>query len=195
MKSPDNIFFQLQELAFLDPTAIIGRTVRIRKPKHVRIGAGSIIDDFTYISCGMTIGNYSHIGASGVIIGGDAHVNIGHFVNIAPGVRLIAASNDFAGGGLVGPTIPQVYAGKSIIDRIELGDHVLTGTNVVILPGVIVPEGCAFGAATIVTTKVKLEPWTLYVGNPARPIRERDCKAIKASAENLINDRIHEFNA
>jgi len=195
MKSPENLFINLNELASLHPTAIVGRTVRIRKPARVRIGAGSIVDDFTYISCGLNVGNYTHIGANGVIIGGDAQVEIGHFVNLAPGVRLIAASNDFTGGGLVGPTIPEAYAGASITDRIVLGDHVLTGTNVVILPGVVVPEGAAFGAGTVVTAKVKLEPWTLYVGNPARPIKARDGAAMKAAAERLMKDRADEFSS
>ena len=100
----NNIFFDLAELKSLGRDSIIGRTVRIRKPKLCSVGHHTILDDFTYVSCGITVGDYTHIGANGVLIGGDAHITIGHFVNIAPGCRLIAASNDFSGGGLVGST-------------------------------------------------------------------------------------------
>jgi acetyltransferase-like isoleucine patch superfamily enzyme len=194
MKSPDNIFIDLKTLASLHDTAIVGKTVRIRKPAHFYMGAGSIIDDFTYISCRLRVGCYTHIGANGVIIGGDASVEIGNFVNIAPGVRLIAASNDFSGGGLVGPTIPQEYASTSIMETIRLEDHVLLGTNVVVLPGTHIPEGVSAGACAVLSTKTKLEPWTVYVGNPARPIKVRNKSAIVEAAERLKRDRAHEFD-
>lgn len=181
----DNLFFSLSELKDLGCGSIIGRTVRIRKPKLCSIGKNTIIDDFTYISCRITVGDYTHIGANGVLIGGDAHITIGHFVNIAPGCRLIAASNDFSGGGLAGPTIPPEFAAPSITSKITLGDHVLLGTNTVILPGVHVPEGVSTGAMTLLTANMELEPWTLYVGSPARPLRKRDSAQILATADRL----------
>ncbi|HMP89629.1 MAG TPA: hypothetical protein PJ991_05485 [Kiritimatiellia bacterium] len=188
MKSPTNLFIDLNELELLAPTAIVGRTVRIRKPARVKIHDGSIIDDFTYISCGLTVGCFSHIGANGVLIGGDAHITIGHFVNIAPGSRLIAASNDFSGGPLAGPAIPPEYAGASITADIVLGDHVLFGANTVVLPGTIVPEGLAAGACTVLSPKIKLEPWTVYVGNPARPIKTRNREQLVTVAERIKQD-------
>jgi galactoside O-acetyltransferase len=180
-----NLFFDLSELKALGPGSIIGHTVRIRKPKLCSIGCHTIIDDFTYVSCGITVGDYTHIGANGVLIGGDAHITIGHFVNIAPGCRLIAASNDFSGGGLVGPAIPPEFAAHSITSKIILEDHVLLGTNTVILPGVHVPEGVSTGAVTLLTAAMKLEPWTLYVGTPARPLRKRDSAQILTTAARL----------
>ena len=123
MPNRRNIFLDLSTLAALGPHAIVGKTVRIRKPTRVRIGDYSIIDDFTYVSCGLTVGRYTHVGAGGVLIGGDAHITIGDFVNIAPGCRIIAASNDFTGGGLVGPTIPEEFASPSIVADIQLGDQ------------------------------------------------------------------------
>lgn len=182
----DNIFFDLKELAQLGRGAIVGKTVRIRKPARCRIGDYTILDDFTYISCGITVGRYTHVGANGVLIGGDAHITIGDFVNIAPGCRLIAASNDFSGGGLVGPTIPAEFAAASITADVSIGDHVLFGTNTVVLPGTQVPEGVSTGALTLLTPKLKLEPWTLYAGAPARPIRVRSREQILTTARRLL---------
>lgn len=182
----DNIFFDLSMLSGLGEHTIVGKTVRIRKPGRVAIGDYSIIDDFTYVSCGLTVGLYSHIGANSVLIGGDAHITIGNFVNIAPGCRLIASSHDFAQGGLTGPTIPAEYAAPAITSNISLADHVLLGTGTVVLPGVQLPEGVSTGAMTLITTRTKLEPWTLYVGSPARPLRRREEEAIKLTAEKLL---------
>jgi len=194
MKSPANLFIDLNELAHLDATAIVGRTVRIRKPARVRIHAGSIIDDFTYISCGLTVGRFTHIGANAAIIGGDAQIDVGNFVNIAPGCRLIAASNDFTGGGLAGPAIPPEYAASSITDNITIADHVLLGTNVAVLPGTKLPEGLAAGACTLLTPDCKLEPWTVYVGIPARPIKVRVSKEILAAADRVKRDHPDAFH-
>jgi galactoside O-acetyltransferase len=152
----------------------------------VKIGDHSILDDFTYISCGLTVGRYSHLGANGVLIGGDAHIHIGDFVNIAPGCRLVAASNDFSGDGLVGPTIPAEYAAPSVTEDIHIADHVLLGTSTVVLPGTHIPEGVATGALTLLTPKVKLEPWTLYAGIPAKAVRKRDGKAMLENAKRLL---------
>ncbi len=186
MPQRDNIFFDLSALAHLGSHTIIGKTVRIRKPERVSIGDFTIIDDFTYVSCGLTVGRYTHIGAGAAIIGGDAQVTIGDFVNIAPGCRLVAASNDFSGGGLVGPAIPQEFAAKSIIAPVRLGDHVLLGANTVVLPGTDVPEGVSTGALTLLTPSIKLEPWTLYVGVPGKPLRKRDSREILAAAARLL---------
>lgn len=186
MQKAENIFFDLSKLASLGKNAIVGKTVRIRKPDRVRIGDCSIIDDFTYVSCGLTVGRYTHIGAGGILIGGDAHITIGDFVNIAPGCRLVAASHDFAEGGLAGPTIPKEFAGRSITADITVADHALFGTGTVILPGCRIPEGMATGALTLVTPACRLKPWTLYVGTPAKPLKPRESKAILEAAKRLL---------
>jgi galactoside O-acetyltransferase len=187
MTNQDNIFFDLATLNGLGTHTIIGKTVRIRKPSRVTLGDYTIIDDFTYVSCGLKVGRYTHIGAGGVLIGGEAQITIGDFVNIAPGCRIIAASNDFSGGGLVGPAIPKEFSDSSIIADITIGDHALLGTGTVILPGCILPEGLSTGAMTLITEECILEPWTLYAGIPARPIKKRESKRILEAAQKLLH--------
>jgi galactoside O-acetyltransferase len=45
------------------------------------------------------------------------------------------------------------------------------GTNVVVLPGVTLAEGSVVGACSLVTKST--EPWTIYVGVPAKPLKAR----------------------
>ena|SRR5579863_5895831 len=182
----ENIFFDLARLASLGRGAIVGKTVRIRKPDRCRIGDYSILDDFLYVSCALIVGRYTHIGANGSIIGGGGEVRIGDFVNIAPGCQIVSASHDFSQGGLAGPTIPKEMSGAVITETVALDDHVLLGCQTVVLPGVHMPEGMAAGAMTLVT-KQDYEPWTLYAGVPARPVKPRQREAILEQARRLAS--------
>lgn len=52
-----------------------------------------------------------------------------------------------------------------------IGNDVWIGQNATILPGVHIGDGAIIGANSIVGSNV--EPYTIVVGNPARPIRKR----------------------
>lgn len=180
----ENLFFDKKDLKYCGNNVIIGKTVRIRKPEEVIIGDHVIIDDFTYIPCALEIGDYTHIGANCSMVGGSGKIKIGSFVNIAPSCQLVTGSNDYKGGGLVGPTIPEEYKGKAIIEPIEIGDFVLLACNTTILPGVKLPEGVATGAFTLLN-KQQYNSWTLYIGIPGHYHSEREGNVMKKSALQL----------
>ncbi len=52
-----------------------------------------------------------------------------------------------------------------------IGNDVWIGQNAVILPGVHIGDGAIIGASSVVGHDV--EPYTIVVGNPARPVRKR----------------------
>lgn len=183
----ENIFFNLNDLKYCGNNVIIGKTVRIRRPQEVIIGDNVIIDDFTYIPCALEVGSYTHIGANNSFIGGSGKITIGSFVNIAPSCQIITATNDYKGGGLVGPAIPCEYAGKPIIEPVFVSDFVLLACNTTVLPGVVIPEGMSTGAFSLVTDQA-YEEWSLYAGIPCRKINCRDGSLMKASAQKLISD-------
>lgn len=180
----ENIFFNKHDLKYCGNNVIIGKTVRIRRPQDVIIGDNVIIDDFAYIPCALEIGSYTHIGASCSMIGGIGKITIGSFVNISPSCQIITVSNDYKGGGLVGPAIPAQFAGEAITEPVTISDFALLGCNTTVLPGSVIPEGMSTGAFTLVQNK-KYEPWCLYVGIPAKFHGLRDGSAIKASARYL----------
>ncbi|MBS3068949.1 hypothetical protein J4441_01140 [Candidatus Micrarchaeota archaeon] len=183
----ENIFFDISRLKAIEKNSIVGKTVRIRKPALVSIGRNSIIDDFAYISCQLEMGDFSHIGAGCHMIGGpQAKVSIGNFVNIAPSANIVAGQNDYRTGGLVGPTIPEGHGGHADVREVEIGNHVLLGCNVVVLPGVRLPEGVSVGAFSLLKSNVEYKQWTLYAGVPAREIGKRDGSLMKAQEEKLM---------
>ncbi|MBB5752655.1 putative colanic acid biosynthesis acetyltransferase [Prosthecomicrobium pneumaticum] len=54
---------------------------------------------------------------------------------------------------------------------IVLGDHVWIASGALVGPGVTVGEGAVLGARGVAFRD--LAPWTVHVGNPARPVRPR----------------------
>lgn len=180
----ENLFFDKKDLKYCGENVIIGKTVRIRKPQEVIIGDNVIIDDFTYIPCSLEVGSFTHVGANCSFIGGPGKVKIGSFVNIAPSCQIVTGANDYYGGGLVGPAIPEEFSGKAIIEPVVIGDFVLLACNTTVLPGAVLPEGMATGAFSLVKKQLYKE-WSLYTGIPCKYMSDRDGTQMKMSAERL----------
>jgi acetyltransferase-like isoleucine patch superfamily enzyme len=60
------------------------------------------------------------------------------------------------------------------------------GVNCSIMPGVTLAEGSILGANSLLTKDT--EPWTIYVGSPAKPVKIRDKDKIIKYASKLKND-------
>jgi len=54
---------------------------------------------------------------------------------------------------------------------ITVGRHAWVCARAVVGPGVTVGDGAVLGLASV--TMRDLEPWTVYAGAPARPLRKR----------------------
>lgn len=172
----ENIFFNIQDLAHLGKDVIIGKTVRIRKPHETTIGDGSIIDDFVYISVGMDMGHNSHIASNVSISGGGLgrRFSIGNYSTISNGTSIHCASSGFKDCTLELPSVPKDEQFGGDARDITVGDYVTIGAHSCILPGVVVPEGVAFGAYTLVKPNVELIPFHLYMGTNCRDMGERE---------------------
>lgn len=168
----DNIFFDLKQLKYLGEGAIIGKTVRIRKPEKTIIGDHTIIDDFTYISCELEVGRYCHISSNVSFIGSTGKVTMGDFVGIASGCSIHAGSSNFITASLDLSPIPLEFQFGTIVEKVYFENFILLGSHTVVLPGVHLPEGFASSAHTVIR-KYKYEPWTLYGGFECRKLSKR----------------------
>lgn len=172
----ENIFFDRTDLKRCGDNVIIGKTVRIRYPELVSIGDNVIIDDFTYISTALEIGDYVHIAAGCKIIGGpNSKVVMGDFSTLAPNVVLSAGSDDYR-SGIAGPFVPLRFKANTSIGCIEIGRHSIVGANSTVLPNVTFHDGASVGAQSLV--KESLASWTLNVGVPTRCIGNRNAEEI-----------------
>jgi galactoside O-acetyltransferase len=139
--------------------------------EFVEIGDSVIIDDFVLIMGGTrtVIGSFVHI-ASFVSITGGGEFIMEDFSGLSGGVRIYTGNEDYSGGSLTNPAVPAPYR-VPIRSYVRLERHAIVGANAVILPGVTVGEGAVVAAGAFV--KQDCDPWAVYVGAPARPIRER----------------------
>jgi len=118
---------------------------------------------------GIRIGSFVHIGAHASIVGGGECV-LGDFSGLSGGVRIYTGNEDYLGGSLTNPAVPEPWR-VPVRSYVRLGKHAIVGANAVILPGVEVGDGAVVGALSLVTRDC--EPWTIYGGSPAKPIKER----------------------
>jgi len=139
--------------------------------EKIFLGENVRIDPFVLLSAGegIRIGRNVHIAAYVSIVGA-AGVDVRDFAGISQGARILSSTDDFSGAHLTGPTIPERY--KSVqTASLFIGRHVVVGAGSVVLPGCSIGDGAAVGALSLVNKP--LDPWKIYVGSPARPIRER----------------------
>ncbi len=143
----------------------------IYAPEQIEIGDHSRIDDFCVISGRVAIGSYSHITPMCLIAGGEPGVFLSDFCTLAYGVFMFAQSDDFSGTSMVNSMIPKKYK-REIKEPVFVGRQSVFGARTVVMPGVKVAEGCSFGAVSLVNKSTS--PWGVYVGQPARRVKERN---------------------
>lgn len=150
----------------------IDKLAIIKRPHLVDIGNHVAIDSGVTISTAAKIGNYIHIAPNVCFIGGPKSiVELEDFSFIAAGTCIVAGSEDYTGKGLVGPTIPSQFR-EINYNHIVFKRFSGCGVNCSVMPGVTLQEGAILGANSLLTKDA--EPWTIYVGSPARPVKTRE---------------------
>ena len=142
----------------------------IYNPECIELGDFSRVDDFCVISGNVSVGRYVHVTPMCLIAGGAPGVYLHDFCTLAYGVKVFAQSDDYSGSTMVNSLIPKKYKDE-LFAKVILEKQVIVGANSTILPGVTISEGCSVGAMTLVNKST--DPWGIYVGNPARRIKER----------------------
>jgi galactoside O-acetyltransferase len=164
---------QAKRLAFLacgEDVQIYPRA-HIVSPETISIGDSVIIDDFVFLVGGAEtrIGSFVHLASFSSYLGRGSLV-IEDFVSVSSGARIYTGIDDFSGESLVGPGVPERWR-RPERTFARIGKFAVVGANAVVFPGVTLGEGCAVGALSLVNRDC--EPWTIYGGVPARPLKAR----------------------
>ena len=145
---------------------------------HITIGDNVRIDDFCVLAAGVggiLIGNYVHIAVGSSLIGA-GKITMSDFSGLSSRISIYSSSDDYSGTTLTNPTVHSGFTGVTHAD-VFLGKHVIVGSGSVILPGVTLEEGVVVGALSLVRANCEL--FGIYVGNPARRIKERKRDLLK----------------
>lgn len=162
---------------------IIDKDTVFKRNEETFIGNHVAIDKGFYCSTSLSIGDYVHVSPYVVSIGGkNCKIILKDFSFVASGTKLVAGSELYLEDGLIGATIPAKYRNIKY-STITFEKFSGCGVNCVILPGVTLSEGSVIGANSLVTKST--EPWTVYVGNPVKPIKVRPHENILKYAKEM----------
>lgn len=156
--------------AYLGNNVKISDKASIYNCESISIDDNSRIDDFCVVSGKITIGKNVHLAPYCLLAGGEKGIQMADFSGCAYHVQVFTQSDDYTGRTLTNPTISEKYK-RETKKAVTIGKHVIIGTSSIIFPGVDLAEGCAVGAMTLVSKSTL--PWGVYLGNPAKRIKER----------------------
>lgn len=166
---------------------IVSPHSRVRHSDLFEIGEDSIVDDYCYFSTKVRIGRCTHIASGCSVAGGrERQFTIGDFSSLSSGVKIWCTSDDFVND--VVAIIPAgIYDPKQhlISADVTLGNYTAVGSNSVVMPGNVIPEGAVIGALCFVPAYFAFEPWTVYAGTPVRPIRARNRESVLQQVRRL----------
>lgn len=175
-----NSFYSHQELENIGfkkfgTNVLISRKVSLYAPENITIGNHVRIDDFCILSGHITLGSHIHISAYCGLYGSYG-IEMEDYTGLSPRCTVFSASDDFSGNYLISPMVDvqftNVTGGKVLIKR-----YSQVGAGCVILPNLIIEEGVAVGAMSLVN-KTLLE-WSIYAGVPSRKIKDRERGLLK----------------
>jgi dTDP-4-amino-4,6-dideoxy-D-glucose acyltransferase len=171
---------ELREIGFrkFGSGVYISRKASIYKPESISFGNNVRVDDFCILSGGIGIefGNYIHLSAYSALYGG-AGVILEDFSTLSGRVAVYSESDDFSGLSMTNPLIPDLYKPKYTKGKVIFKRHVIVGANSTILPSVVLEEGAAIGAHSLVNKNC--DAWSIYFGIPAKKIKNRNQKILE----------------
>ncbi len=162
-----------KQLGYCGNNVFIGHNAVFTNPKNVILGDNVRIDPFCLITTALEIDSYAQICSHAVLGGGVQHkIKLGKWNFIGYGSKLFCASEDYSGE--YGPV--NEYWGNNKIFRgdITFKDYSGIASDVMVFPGVTIPEGCTIGAKSLIYSKNDLKEWSIYLGNPLQFHKERN---------------------
>jgi galactoside O-acetyltransferase len=148
---------------------LISRKCSIYSPEKTSVGDHVRIDDFCILSGEITLGSYVHISAYAAMYGAFG-IEMEDYTGLSPRCTVFSATDDFSGDYLINPMVDKsktnVTGGKVLIKK-----YVQITAHCVVLPSVTINEGVTVGTMSLVNND--LEEWGLYVGVPAKRIKDK----------------------
>ncbi len=180
---------ELEGLGFaaLGRDVLIDDAARFYGVPHISLGSHVRIDAFSVLTAGpaaMAIGDHVHIGA-GCYVSGGAGIRIDDFCGLSPRVAIFTTCDDFSGGGLTNPTVPEELRAVESAP-VHLRKHALVGCGSVVLPGVTLGVGASVGALSHVNKSVP--EFQIVSGNPVRRVGVRSRDLLQAEDELLRSE-------
>lgn len=138
--------------------------------KSVKIGRDPV---FQYKER-IDIGNYVYIG-NRAFMNGRGEIEVGDYSIISDDVVILSVQHNYKDANLL------PYDQIEVMQKVSIGRCCWIGLRAILLPGVIIEEGCIIGAGAVVTKSFPMG--SIIAGNPAVIIGQRDIKKYKQLVE------------
>jgi len=120
------------------------------------------------------------------VLRGDVHsITIGHNSNIQDNAMIHCTY--LKAPTLIGNNVSIGH--NAIVHGCTLEDDVLIGMGAIVMDHVVVGTGSIVGAGAVVLENTIIEPYSVYVGNPARKVKDIGEKG-KAEIQRIANNYI-----
>jgi len=181
---------ELDEIGF----ASVGKNVHLSRKasiygaENITIGNNVRIDDFCILSGLIELRDYIHIAAGAFLFAGDVGIEMHDYTCISSRSAVYAITDDYSGAYMTNSMIPEQYR-HVIRGKVVIEEHALIGSGCTILPGVRVGIGSAAGSMSLIIKD--MESFSLYVGIPAKKIKERGAGMIEFAQKfrsSLLNE-------
>jgi acetyltransferase-like isoleucine patch superfamily enzyme len=169
-----NSFYSIQELNNLGfkshgESVFISRKASFYDIENMIIGNHVRIDDFCILSGKITLGSHVHISAYCALYGSHG-IRMEDYTGLSPRCSVFSASDDFSGDFLISPMVKTEYTNVTG-GLVLIKKYSQVGAGCVILPNLIIEEGVAVGAMSLINKT--LSEWGVYIGIPAKRIHDR----------------------
>jgi galactoside O-acetyltransferase len=151
-------------------TAKIFPLAKLCRPEVIEIDDWARIHDFVFMwgGRGVKIGKYNDIQPF-VNIWGGGELVMGDYISVGGGSQLLTATYDYRGYRMV-DGLPDGHT-NTLWGKLVIESDVYIGVNCTVMPDVTIGEGAVIGGGSFVNKNI--DPWSIYVGSPAKKIGER----------------------
>lgn len=148
--------------------------IRSYNNKHPVIGQRCWIDPQATVIGDVVIGDESSVWPMTVVRGDIHHIRIGKRTSVQDGSVLhVTHDGPFNPGGYPLSIGDDVTIGHQVtLHGCTLGNRILVGMGAMVMDGATVGDQVIIGAGSLVSPGKTLESGMLYLGRPARPVRE-----------------------
>lgn len=137
------------------------------------LGARVYVDPSAVVIGKVTIGDDSSIWPTAVVRGDVNTITIGARTSIQDGSVLhVTHDGPYAGGRalIIGSDVTVGH--RAVLHACTIGNMCLVGMGAIVLDDVVAEDFVMIGAGSVVTPGKRLESGGLYVGSPARRVRD-----------------------
>ncbi len=138
------------------------------------IGARVYVDETAVVIGRVTLGDDASVWPLAVLRGDVERIDVGARTNVQDGCVLhVVHDGPYTPGGIGLRVGADVTVGhKAVLHAATIGDRCLIGMGAIVLDGAVIADEVVVGAGSVVPPGKTLATRGLYLGNPARRVRE-----------------------